>query len=59
MRGGENGEKQNGDEGGDDDEIHLEHTGEQKVGIIITSTYLMFNLLPNVILYAKALKCMI
>ena len=34
MRGGENGEKQNGDEGGDDDEIHLEHTGEQKVGII-------------------------
>merc|ERR1712038_1606154 len=31
MRGGENGEKQIRDEGGDDDEIHVEHNGEEKV----------------------------
>ena len=36
MRGGENGEKQIKDEGGDDDEIHVEHNGEEKVKIITT-----------------------
>ena len=34
MRGGDTGEKQNRDEGGDDDEIHVEHNGEEKVRII-------------------------
>ena len=34
MRGGDNGEKQIRDEVGDDDEIHVEHNGEEKVKII-------------------------
>ena len=45
MRGGENGEKQIREEGVDDDEIHVEHNGEEKVNIFFNITLLNSSLI--------------